>query len=163
MVNVLRSGVIEVLDTESIHLQFQRWLTVEDAWFDQAEVLVNGQVVWGNLRSDESTEEEPARQQHLDLEWAFRSYDITDLVDEGTVEIEWRLTTDAGLQFGGWNIDDVRVIGAALPSETGDDDDDPLNGASFIAQGAGCTCDAADTGTSTWWALLLVASIRRRR
>lgn len=166
VVNVLRSGVIEVLDAESIHLQFQRWLTVEDAWFDQAEVLVNGQVVWGNLASDESTEEQPARQQHLDLEWAFRSYDITDLVDEGTVEIEWRLTTDAGLQFGGWNIDDVRVIGAALPRETGDDDDgdgDPLNGASFIAQGAGCSCDAADSGTSAWWALLLVASVRRRR
>ncbi len=169
VVNVLRSPRIDVLDAERVHLQFHRWLTVEDGFFDQAEVLVNGEVVWTNFASDESPQGDPASIHHLDFGWAFRSYDITDLVEDAAVEIEWRLTTDAGLQLGGWNLDDVRVVTAAPVVVIGgddddDDDDDPLGGSTFVAQGAGCTCDAAGArGSGAWLLLILPAAWRRRR
>ncbi len=167
VVNLLRSPRVEVPEAESVHLQFKRWLTVEDGFFDQAEVRVNGEIVWSNFASDESPDGDPAAIHHLDYAWAFRSYDITHLVRDDEVEIEWRMTTDAGLEFGGWNVDDVRVITSPLPVVAGDDDDDDEDdpiGSGFVAQGAGCACNAATTAPAAGLlGLLLLPPLMRRR
>jgi hypothetical protein len=163
VVNILSSGRIDVdPGADDVHLQFQRWLTVEDGWFDRAEVRVNGTLIWSNFASDDHSAEAPADAHHLDETWAFRSYEVTHLVDDGALELEWRLNADSGLQFGGWNLDDVRVITAVAPQRA--DDDDPLDGRKFIAQGTGCACDAARRRPTLGLVLLpAVFAFRRRR
>ncbi len=122
MHNVLVSPTINVGSADPVYLQFRRWLQVEDGFWDDAEVQVNGELVWTQYSSPA---QDGADQHHDDAHWAFRSYDITDLVGPtGDVEVQWHLISDAGLTRGGWNIDDVRVI---TPNgdiiDPGDDDD----------------------------------------
>jgi len=184
--NLVRTPLIEVGDEAPVLLQFRRWLTVEDGVFDQARVEVNGQVIWSNLQGDDNDH-------HIDSHWAFRSYDITDLItSEGLVEVTWELVSDGGLQFGGWTIDDVEIV---VPSEdqvdpgddddatsddddaaddddaTGDDDDngdddDVVSGppGGLSGEGAGCDCNAAgNSGGGLGLLGLLGLAVRRRR
>ena len=147
--NVLRSGRIEVGDGP-VHLQFRRWLTVEDGLFDRAWVEVNGTLIWENIAGANQND---ASSHHEDTHWAFRSYDVTDLVDEGAIEVEWHLETDQGLTMGGWTIDDVRV----LASEGGE---------VLGSEGSACACSSG-TPTSAPWSLSLLllgaAGVRARR
>jgi MYXO-CTERM domain-containing protein len=159
--NVLRSGPLSVGSARNVHLQFRRWVTVEDGFFDQAWVEVNGETIWSNYSSSDSDD---ADTHHEDVHWAFRSYDVSDLIgDDGIVEIEWHLESDGGLEFGGWNIDDVSLItpgeaGDPPPDFEGDDGDD--GGPNFAGSGSGCACT---TGTGavgpTADAFLLLAGL----
>ena len=175
--NVLRSPALPA-DGRQVYLQFRRWLTVEDAFWDQAWVSVNGITVWENF---EGPNQENSANHHQDLHWAFRSYDITDLIEDGVANIEWHLQTNQGLQLGGWTIDDVRIVvteggGGVIgdDDDAGDDDDDDavgdddddLGGRTSAFTGSGCACDASDQRPSSLWMLvgvLGVATLRRRR
>ena len=165
--NVLLSGRIEVGEGP-VHLQFRRWLTVEDGLFDQAWVEVNGAIIWENFSGPN---ENDSSNHHEDTHWAFRSYDVTDLVEDGAIEVEWHLETDSGLTMGGWTIDDVRVIASAGGGVIGDDDDaagdddDAAGPGGF--EGSGCTCNSAAPSPAPWsLAFLLLATgalaLRRR-
>ena len=153
--NVLASPVIDVSgDYEAIHLQFRRWLTVEDGFWDSAVVSVNGAAVWSQLAGES---EDDASNHHEDEHWAFRSYDITSLVNSGgTAQVTWELIADGGLQLGGWNLDDVRIV--AIPS---------LDGAELPIEGEGCACASSGSQVPGAGALLaalfLVGGLRRRR
>ena len=103
--NVLRSPSLPA-DGARVHLQFRRWLNVEDGFWDQAWVTVNGSTVWENYSGPN---QEDSSNHHEDLHWAFRSYDISDLVEDGVANVEWHLQSDQGLQMGGWTIDDVCI------------------------------------------------------
>jgi MYXO-CTERM domain-containing protein len=75
--------------------------------------------------------------------------------------VEWELITDGGLQLGGWNLDDVRVVAKFPETEA------PVDGGPFAA-GSGCEeCNATGgaTPSSAWMllGLLSVAGISRRR
>lgn len=141
--NVLRSETLDVGSTRSVHLQFRRWLTVEDGYFDTAWISVNGSTIWSQYSS---TEQEGADKHHEDFRWTFRSYDIGDLVGEdGLVDIEWHLESDNGLQFGGWNIDDVALI---TPGDSGDGPPVSGDATGLSASGQGCACSAG-AGAST--------------
>ena len=155
--NILRSPRIDVAgDYDSVFIQFRRWLTVEDGYWDQAEVTVNGTPVWTQFAG---TNQEDSSNHHEDLHWALRTYDVTDLVAaDGTLEIAWELVTDGGLQMGGWNIDDVKVIGiGSVPVDDG-----------FNGDGNGCEggCSTSDAGAPTSLLLLPLLGgvlLRRRR
>lgn len=157
--NVLRSPAIDVEGATEVFVQFRRWLTIEDGYFDTASVRVNGRTIWSQLAG--STEDE-AGNHHQDLHWALRSYDVSDLIDAtGSIRVEWELITDGGLQLGGWNLDDVRVVAKFAETET------PVDGGPFAA-GSGCEeCNATGgaTPSSAWMLLgvLSVAGISRRR
>jgi len=162
--NVLRAPAVDVAGATEAHLQFRRWLTVEDGHYDTAAVRVNGRTIWTQHASDD---EDDAGDHHQDLHWALRSYDVTDLIDAtGTLRVEWELITDGGLQLGGWNLDDVRVV-----AKFGDEDipgAGPDEGGPFAA-GAGCEeCNASGGAvpSSAWMVLGLLgvaATARRRR
>jgi len=99
------SPAINCLGMENIHLRFCRWLGVEQPIYDQASISVsndgeNWSLIW----------EHPAT--IGDLEWLPAEYDISSYADnQPTVYLRWTMgPTDGGLRFGGWNIDDVRVI-----------------------------------------------------
>ena len=148
--NILYSPVIEVGELAELHLQFRRWLTVEDGVFDNAIVRVNGVEVWSQFASSN----QDGGMHHEDTHWALRSYDISGLVVDGQVEISWELVSDAGLQLGGWNLDDVRLVGAAVPAAPVEE----------LVEGDGCEgCSAGASSSATWLVLLLLPLIRRRR
>ncbi|MBK8977908.1 MAG: PepSY domain-containing protein [Planctomycetes bacterium] len=98
--NWLRSPTLNLSGQVGVTLRFKRWLTVEEGTYDQAEIRVNNQVVWTN----------PASGNLLDTSWVDFELPIPQANNNAAVNIEWRLRTDAGLNLGGWAIDDVRVF-----------------------------------------------------
>jgi hypothetical protein len=73
---------------------------VEDGIYDQATVLVNGAPVWSN----------PARRRHGAQRWTRAGPRRTGRPRRWPTTWprapRFELTSDGGLQFGGWNIDD---------------------------------------------------------
>lgn len=99
--NFLSSPPIDLSSAVGTTLRFQRWLTVEEGIFDQAEIVVNGTQVWAN----------PLNDHVLDTEWTEMELDISAAADGNPATVlEWRLTSDGGLQLGGWNLDDVELF-----------------------------------------------------
>jgi len=96
--NYLRSPLIDLTGSQGATLVYERWLTVEEAIFDQATINANGNQVWQNQQSGHT----------LDTGWNTHEVDISAF-DGQQVQLEWRLKSDGGLEFGGWNLDDVAV------------------------------------------------------
>jgi len=166
--SALLSPTIEVPDeTGRVHLQFRRWLGVEDGYFDQAEVWVNEQLLWTQWASADSDE---ADVHHQDLHWAFRSYDVTDLIDSNReLRVRWELQSDGGLEMGGWNLDDVRVITPGDWTAPGSIDGaelEPYFTGIRAYNGCGCSQQTNRLPQSLWGLLLLAplgVTLRRRR
>ena len=93
--NILRAPTIPSMDFEVVRLQYWRWLTIEDGDFDQADILANGQTVWTNFATGNQ-----GSTHHVDKEWRFQDVDVTDQIENGQLELAFRLTTDGGLQIG---------------------------------------------------------------
>lgn len=99
--NYLRSPVIDCSTATGARLRFKRWLTVESGQFDQAQVRVNGQLIWQN----------PNTVDLVDSAWTEVEYDISSVADgNASVRIEFSLQSDGGVVFGGWNVDDVEIL-----------------------------------------------------
>ncbi|MBZ0150961.1 MAG: hypothetical protein K8J09_05460, partial [Planctomycetes bacterium] len=103
--NYLRSPVIDCSGRQGVRLRFQRWLSVEEAAYDHATVLVNGVQVWRNQQSGHT----------VDAGWQTVEYVIPMADDNPSVQIEWHLTSDGGLELGGWAIDDIELGESVLP------------------------------------------------
>ena len=95
----LQSPAINCSGRTSCFLRFRRWLTVEEATYDQATVLVNGEIVWIN----------PPVTHTIDTSWQTVEYQIPMADNNSAAVIRFQLTTDGGLELGGWNIDDVEI------------------------------------------------------
>lgn len=120
IVNWLESPAIDCSKCKGARLQFRRWLQVEDALYDQARIYINGTEVWKN---EQTTGGNKHRQ---DGHWTFYDIDISDLADgEAELVIRFELASDAGLEFGGWNVDDVGVFTAAVDDNNEGDGDGP--------------------------------------
>jgi hypothetical protein len=102
--NRLESPPVSTLGQHGVRLRFQRWLTVEDATYDQATVRVNGVQVWQNPAT-------PGGSAHtLDGAWTLQDLDVSAQADDqASVQLRFELQSDGGLQFGGWNIDDLKL------------------------------------------------------
>ncbi|HSD87356.1 MAG TPA: hypothetical protein VLB44_07570 [Kofleriaceae bacterium] len=106
---------VDVSRYQYVHLQYWRWLTVEDAHFDEAAILANGQQVWRNASAENGTLD------HVDREWRFQDVDVTPYVSaDGTMQISWSLTSDFGKELGGWTLDDVCFVGLDSIGRCGD-------------------------------------------
>ncbi len=91
-----------------VRLQYRRWLTVEDGFFDQATLAVDGSAVWNNFASEDDKQ---ATFHHIDKEWRFHDVDLAEFAADGQVQIAYTLESDGGLHLGGWTIDDFCVVG----------------------------------------------------
>jgi MYXO-CTERM domain-containing protein len=179
-----RTPVIDVTGREGVRLQYRRWLGVEDGFFDTAAILVDGNPRWSNL---DSMQGNGSNTQHIDKEWRFQDVDLAADAADGTVQIEFRLESDPGLQFAGWNLDDVCVVSrvaggvcgdgimagaeqcddgntadgdgcsATCTDETGGDDDGPG------MEGGCCSTGSDPTGPALLGLMTLGLVIRRRR
>ncbi|HEY0989265.1 MAG TPA: hypothetical protein VGD80_19485, partial [Kofleriaceae bacterium] len=98
---------IDVGQWTDVHLQYRRWLAVEDSHYDQARVTVGGQQAWINFTQNIG---DSSSGQHIDREWRFQDIPVSGYQPGHIIEIAWDLKSDEGLQFGGWTIDDVCVV-----------------------------------------------------
>lgn len=116
--NRLNSPEISLEGYENVVLQYRRWLRIEDGYYDQANILANGDQVWTNHASGRSTGDE----HHLEQQWALHT---VALPEAEAVTLSWEIISDSNLSFGGWNIDDVCLYGVvASPDDGGDEGGD---------------------------------------
>jgi len=164
--NRLSSIPIDTSGQSQLLIQFQRWLNVEDGYYDQAQVLINDDVVWTN----HTTESNIGDEHHQDSQWAQHSLFIEEN-DAEEVILSWDIISDSGLEFGGWNIDDVCVYGFTVvdidtdSGETGGNNTPDNSMADDWSYGA-CSCASTSnpirTGTLLV-CLVALAGFRRRR
>jgi len=98
---------IDVGKYTDVRLQYRRWLTVEDSHFDQATIKANGKQVWINSTANMG---DSSSTHHLDKEWRFQDVSLTPFFFSHTLKLQFGLTSDPGLEFGGWTLDDVCVV-----------------------------------------------------
>ncbi len=189
----LISPVIDVSAFDGVRLQYRRWLNVEDAHFDKASILANwdgleardAAVVWRNLDSDQG---DTSSVNHTDREWRFHDVDLTPRVVNGQVQVRFEMESDRGLEFAGWTLDDVCVVGipsttagacppAGCPTDTPSDDGEEDGATGDEADAPtdpaedGCGCEAVGERRSpapfalvaTLGAMALAARRRRSR
>ena len=102
--NYLLSPVINCGRYTKTRLQFHRWLSVEKGIYDSAQVSLNGNLLWQN----------DSVYDNLDMRWVLQDFDISSIADTNpSVQLKYRLRSDGGLHLGGWNIDDVLILGIA--------------------------------------------------
>jgi hypothetical protein len=107
----LTSTAIDCRGQHNIKLQFWRWLGVESALYDYAQVSVSTDGthwtrVWQNTAD------------LLEQTWTWCEYDISAVADDQpTVYLRWSMgTTDSSGTYCGWNIDDIALNGTPFPS-----------------------------------------------
>jgi hypothetical protein len=99
--NRLESPPIDCTGKTGVKLRFARWLSVEQGIYDTALIKVNGITVWSN----------PSGQHVLDTAWSMQEVDISAVADNNpSVSVRFVLTSDGGLELGGWAIDDFEVL-----------------------------------------------------
>jgi cysteine-rich repeat protein len=146
------SLAIDLQGKTGLRLQYQRWLGVEDGYYDDARLVINGSEVWKNFAS--AAEPQQNGIHHIDREWRFADFELAAFEASGKVTLRFELTSDEGLQFGGWTLDDVCIVAAAQ----GPGDPNCGNGAvdaneacddGNVSDGDGCsaTCEPEDGGT----------------
>jgi MYXO-CTERM domain-containing protein len=105
----MRSPTIDTSGFEVVRLQYRRWLTVEDGFFDQAWISANDMQVWYNHRTEFA---DFASVHHRDREWRFHDVDLSWAIGaDGLLNLEFGLASDGGLEFGGWNVDSLCIVG----------------------------------------------------
>jgi len=96
----LESPPIDCTGVTGVFLRYSRWLTVEEAIYDKASILINNNQVFLNALNGD----------HIDTEWLLHEIDISAYADNNpAVRVRFTLTTDGGKELGGWNIDDLHV------------------------------------------------------
>jgi len=116
----LTSTAIDCSGRFGVHLNFRRWLGVEQPSYDHAYVRVSNNgtdwvTVWENLV------------EIADTDWQEMDLDISAVADDqSTVYLRWTMgLTDTAWTYCGWNIDDVQLVGLNCnPPADGDHDDD---------------------------------------
>ncbi len=98
---------IDVGRWTDVRLQYRRWLAVEDSHFDQARILLNGKEVWLNFTQNIG---DSSSTHHLDREWRFQDVPLSGKVPGHVFDVRWNLTSDDGLNLGGWQLDDVCLV-----------------------------------------------------
>jgi hypothetical protein len=90
-----------------VHLQFRRWLAVEDSHFDLARIYVNGVRAWINSTANKG---DNSSIHTIDREWRFQDVAISNFSPDRVLDVTFDLKSDEGLQLGGWQLDDVCVV-----------------------------------------------------
>ncbi len=101
----LRSPVIDTTGSTNLWLEFRRWLNVEDAVHDQAQIYVDDLLFWQNTATFSgvvSTADEAWSEEEMHVFWAPGG--------APSIQVEFRLRSDNSVQLGGWNLDSFAVV-----------------------------------------------------
>lgn len=136
--HALTSDPIDCTELTGVIVEFQRWLGVESAIYDDAafQVSTDGaswQDVWTHSGSS-----------FTDADWTLQSFDVSGVADGNSLHLRWVMgSSDGSITYCGWNIDDVRVL-ALVPAEiacphdlTGDGRTDSEDLAELLARWGG--------------------------
>ena len=167
--NRLQSVDIDVGGYDRVMLQYRRWLNVEDAAYDEARILANDSVIWTNWSSAGGEDHTQDRQ------WVLHTVEIPvdAIAEDGTVALGWEIISDGGLEFGGWNLDDVCVYGledAGSTDGTDGTDGSPLtpptdgySGSLDVTACSGCASGGSGTGAGLLGLFAVAGLVTRRR
>jgi cysteine-rich repeat protein len=161
-----------------VHVQYRRWLGVEDAAYDRATITVNGAPVWANAAS--AGEPGSAEVNLVDDEWRFQDLDVSRQAVSGSLQIAFGLASDAGLEAGGWTIDQLCVVAVGpscgngvVEADEACDDGNVTGGdgcgpacaveAPAAPPGGGCGAGADPSAVSAGLLALAWIAARRRR
>ena len=148
----LTMGPLDCSRYEKIGVRFWKWLGVESASFDHANVQVSANGAYW------TTVWEHTGGSFQDMSWQEMVFDISAVADEQpTVYLRWGMgSTDRSVVYSGWNIDDIAITGDEIESlrvspERG------LNsgghpGGPFIPSNAVYTVSNVGTGRIAWTA-----------
>jgi hypothetical protein len=103
----LKSPVIDVGQYSDVRLQYRRWLAAEDSHFDQAMITANDKQVWLNYTANMG---DSSSIHHVDREWRFHDVALSSHFTGHKVQVGWEITSDEGLELGGWQLDDVCIV-----------------------------------------------------
>jgi subtilisin-like proprotein convertase family protein len=119
-IQYLTTAALNCSGVSSTTLKFRRWLGVESATYDHANVEVssNGSTwapVWSHVATSALNEQS----------WSQQTFSIGGTADnQATVYVRWGMgTTDGSVVYQGWNIDDIQITGL-IPPKLGDIDND---------------------------------------
>lgn len=90
-----------------VRLHYRRWLGVEDGFFDEARIRVNGESAWANLSSHGNSNHTT---HHEDRAWVFNDVSLSTRIFDKKVQIRFELDADEGFELGGWTLDDVCIV-----------------------------------------------------
>ncbi len=154
---------------DEVHLQYWRWLAVEDGLYDQATIEINGTSVWHNATTTDGSLD------HVDHEWRFQDVNVTPLAGHA-VQARWTMASDMSRELGGWTIDDVCLVGLGKHPVCGDGildvredcDDGNLTGGDGCNEychvdDGGCCSAGTDPSGPLVLGLGVLALARRRR
>lgn len=103
--NWLQSPAINCTGQTGTYLSFRRMLNSERSQYDVARISINGTEIWRNAVGVE----------HADRAWIPVLTDISDYADNNaSVRVKFEMSADPGWRFGGWNLDDFKVIATNL-------------------------------------------------
>lgn len=131
---------IDTSEFQIIHLQYWRWLTVEDNARDQAEIVASTDTIWRNATNSATS------LAHVDREWRFHDIDLTPHLYYDSIAVTWQLTSDGTTELGGWNLDDVCIVGMMKIPRCGDaylDDNEQCDDGNTTS-GDGCSSTCID-------------------
>ncbi len=101
----LRAPATNCTGATNVRLRFKRWLSVQGSSSDQARILVNGQQVYINPTTNLN-----------DGAWTQQEIFLGALAnDNPSVQVEWRIKSNGTTNYGGWNIDDVKLLWIDIP------------------------------------------------
>ncbi len=112
----LTTRAIDCTGYANVELSFYRWLCVEESAYDHAYLQVttepNTPASWVTLFGNPVTT-------LTDTSWNLQTYDIFAVADnQSEVYIRWVMgATDFAWNYGGWNIDDLEIVGVPSPPD----------------------------------------------
>jgi cysteine-rich repeat protein len=156
----------------NVHLQYYRWLGVEDGFFDKATITANGMPVWRNAASP--ADPGAKSNNHIDKEWRFQDIDVVAAAARGTMTLTFGLASDPGFEAAGWNLDevclvDLPVVCGNFVMEAGElcDDGNTADGddcsSTCQIESSGCCGVGTNPAAPVGLAVLVLGLVRRRR
>jgi cysteine-rich repeat protein len=99
--------VIQTGQWSDVRLHYRRWLGVEDGFFDEARIRVNGESAWANLSSHGNNNHTT---HHEDRAWVFNDVSLSTRIFEKQVQLRFEIDADDDFELGGWTLDDVCIV-----------------------------------------------------
>ncbi|MFK5956556.1 MAG: hypothetical protein QM477_08945 [Planctomycetota bacterium] len=145
--NYLESPAIDCSGETGVTLRFARWLNVEESRYDFARITVNGVQVYVN----------PFAGHALESSWSIQEIDISAIADNNpSVKVRFSMQSDAGLEFGGWNIDNFELM--TLEPVPGGSNTINLSGDTTALPGATVNYTMSGMQAGATWAFLASGS-----